>query len=34
MHGINEMLAKLWLGNLKRRDFLRDIGIGSKIILN
>jgi hypothetical protein len=23
MHGINEMRAKLWSGNLKGRDFLR-----------
>jgi hypothetical protein len=34
MHEINEMLAKLWSGNLKGRDFLRDIGIGRKILLN
>jgi hypothetical protein len=34
MGGINEMLAKLWAGNLKGRNFLREIGIGRKVILN
>jgi hypothetical protein len=33
MHGRDEMHTIFWLENLKRRDRLKDLDVGGKIIL-